>query len=261
MTSARLAGRLSVVTGSARGLGAGIATRLAADGSTVVCADLAPAEDTVAAIRAAGGEARHVELDVTDTKQVEETFARIVAEHGPIHALVNNAGVAQTVQRLIDTSDAVLQQVFAVNVYGVLACSRAAAHLMIEAGRGGRIVNMASQVGKAPWPGWGAYCASKACVINFTQSLALELAEHDITVNAVCPGTMMTDMTRTGFSYGLQPGQSLDEALAEKAASIPLKRLGTPADVGAMIAWLVSDDAAYTTGAALNLTGGETVAF
>ncbi|HTW98083.1 MAG TPA: SDR family NAD(P)-dependent oxidoreductase [Acidimicrobiales bacterium] len=261
MSSSRLSGRLSIVTGSARGLGAGVATRLAAEGSTVVCADLAPAETTVETIRAAGGEASHVELDVTDSAHVEDVFARIVAVHGPIHALVNNAGVAQPVQRLIDTSDAQLQQVFAVNVFGVLACSRAAAHLMIEAGRGGRIVNMASQVAKAPWPGWGAYCASKACVINITQSLALELAEHAITVNAVCPGTMLTDMTRVGFSFGLQQGQTLEAALAEKAASIPLKRLGTPEDVGAMVAWLISDDASYTTGASLNLTGGETVAF
>ena len=261
VTSSRLEGRLAVVTGAARGLGAGIAQRLAGDGAHVMCADRVPAETTVESIRKDGGTAEAVLLDVTDAAQVERVFAGLAEQFGPLRILVNNAGVAHEVQHLLDTPEEVLHRVFAVNVFGLLACARAAARLMIAAGVGGRIVNMASQAGKSPWPGWGAYCASKACVINLTQCLALELADHDIYVNAVCPGTMMTDMTRTGFSHGLSEGETLESALAAKAATIPMRRLGNAEDVGGLIAWLASDDASFTTGAAINLTGGESVFF
>ena len=259
----RLEGKVAAVTGAARGLGAGISKRLATEGATVICLDKEPPEKTSESINAALSKKVAIakRLDVTDHDAVESVLGEIAEQHGSLDIMVNNAGVAHPVANLLDTADNVVEAVFAVNVFGLLACSRAAARLMISQGRGGHIINTASQAGKSAWPGWGVYSASKACVISLTQCLALELAPHNIIVNAICPGTMMTDMTRTGFSAGLQEGQTLDEALAEKAASIPLGRLGTPDDIGAMVAWLASADASFTTGAAINLTGGEMVSF
>ena len=261
--SERLEGKVAVVTGAARGLGAGIAERLAAEGAIVICVDRQPPDKASESINAAMSKKVAIakQLDVTAHGAVESAFDEIANEHGSLDIVVNNAGVAHNVANLLDTPDDVVQAVFAVNVFGLLACSRAAARVMISKGKGGRIINTASQAGKSAWPGWGVYSASKACVISLTQCLALELAPYNIMVNAICPGTMMTDMTRTGFSAGLREGQTLDEALTEKAASIPLGRLGTPDDIGAMVAWLSSADATFTTGAAINLTGGEMVSF
>jgi meso-butanediol dehydrogenase/(S,S)-butanediol dehydrogenase/diacetyl reductase len=261
--SQQLSGKVALVTGAARGLGAGIATRLAMDGATVICLDKEPPQNTADSINSilSNNAATARLLDVTDHGQVDGAFDEIAEQHGSIDVMVNNAGVAHRVADLLDTGDEVVEAVFAVNVFGLLACSRAAARVMISKGKGGRIINTASQAGKSAWPGWGVYSASKACVISLTQSLALELAPYKIMVNAICPGTMQTDMTRTGFSASLKVGQTLDGALAEKAASIPVGRLGTPEDMGAMVAWLASGDASFTTGAAINLTGGETISF
>jgi len=259
----RLDNRVAVVTGSARGLGEGIARALAGEGALVVCADLRDADAVASDLPAAadGRAAEAVKLDVTDTAQVERTFSAIAERHGALDILVNNAGVAQPIADVVDTPDEVVDRVFAVNVKGVLACSRAAGRVMREQRRG-RIVNTASQVGKSAWPGWGVYSMSKACVIAMTQVLALELAPYDVTVNCICPGTMRTDMTWTGFGEAAkQIDRDRDEMLEEKAASIPLRRLGTPEDMGRMVAWIASDDASYTTGAAFNLTGGEAVFF
>jgi NAD(P)-dependent dehydrogenase (short-subunit alcohol dehydrogenase family) len=259
----RLGGKVALVTGAAQGLGAGIAARLAAEGATVICLDKDLPDGTSDTINAGLDKKVAVarQLDVRDHDQVEMAFDEIAGEYGSLDVMVNNAGVAHTVASLLDTGDDVVDAVFAVNVFGLLACSRAAARLMMAKGNGGRIINTASQAGKSAWPGWGVYSASKACVISLTQCLALELAPYKITVNAICPGTMLTDMTRTGFSAGLKPGETLEGALADKAASIPMGRLGTPEDIGALAAWLASADAGFTTGAAINLTGGEMVSF
>ena len=151
----------------------------------------------------------------------------IADEYGRIDILANNAGVAQPIADVIDTPDEVFDQVFAVNVRGVLACSRAAAHIM-KRHEWGRIINTASQTGKVAWPGWGIYSASKFAVVGLTQVLALELAPFNITVNAICPGTMLTDMTRSGFGASAEKlGRDREELLAEHIATIPMKRLGT----------------------------------
>jgi NAD(P)-dependent dehydrogenase (short-subunit alcohol dehydrogenase family) len=133
---------------------------------------------------------------------------------------------------------------------------------MIEQGQGGRIINTASQTGKLAWPDWGVYSSSKAAVIAITQVMAVELAPHKITVNAICPGTMVTDMMRTGFGQTAERmGADVEQLIEEHARSIPLGRMGTADDMGAMAAWIASDDASFTTGASLNLTGGEQVFF
>jgi 3-oxoacyl-[acyl-carrier protein] reductase len=259
----RLENRIALVTGSARGLGEGIAREFARQGAVVVCADVLDAGPVASSLPAGanGRAAKAVHLDVTSTGDVERVIAEIVAEYGALDILANNAGVAQPIAEMLDTPDEVIDRVLAVNVKGVIACSRAAGRVMREQRRG-RIINTASQVAKVPWPGWGTYSASKAAVVAVTQVMAVELAPYDVTVNCICPGTMMTDMTRTGFGAGAAAaGRDVDEMIGEKASSIPLRRLGTGEDIGYMAAWIASDEACYTTGAAFNLTGGEQFLF
>jgi NAD(P)-dependent dehydrogenase (short-subunit alcohol dehydrogenase family) len=258
----KLDDRVALVTGGSRGLGEGIARHLAAEGAVVVCADVLDATEVASSLPAssAGRKGKAVHLDVTDTAEVDEVIADVGREFGSLDILCNNAGVSQPIGHVVDTPDEVIEKVFAVNVRGVIACTRAAARIMKEQQRG-RIINTASQVGKTAWPDWGVYSASKAAVIGITQVTAVELAPWNIQVNAICPGTMMTDMTRTGFSGSLEEGASLEEALAAKGASIPMKRLGTPDDVGNLVTFLASDECSFTTGAAINLTGGEMVSF
>lgn len=265
--SGRLDGRVAFVTGSARGLGAGIAQRLAQEGAAVVCADFRDASSTVASLPKEVKSAA-IPLDVTDTAAVEAAIAKTVSDFGGIDILVNNAGVAQPISDLLSTTDETIDHVLAVNLRGVIACSRAAGRIMKERGHG-RIISTASHLGKLAWPGWGIYAASKAGVIAITQVLAQELAPYGVTANAICPGTMVTDMMREGFvGEVMDTGKPRDEAeveaerlIKEKAESLPLGRMGTPQDIGGMVAWLASDDASFTTGAALNLTGGESVFF
>lgn len=259
----RLDNRVAVVTGSSRGLGAGIAQALAADGAMVVCADVLDAKPLADSLPASpdGRPATAIHLDVTDTASVDDAFAKIASEHGSIDILANNAGVAQPIADVIDTPDDVVDRVFAVNVKGMIACCRAAGRIMREQGSG-RIVNTASQTGRHAWPGWGVYSASKFAVVGLTQVLALELAQYGVTVNCVCPGTMVTDMMYTGFGESAASmGRDRDELIREKAESIPLGRMGTAEDMGAMVAFIASDAARFTTGAAFNLTGGEMVFF
>ena len=259
----RLDDKVAVVTGSSRGLGEGIARHLAAEGAAVVCADVLDASDVAASLPAApsGARASAVHLDVTDSDRVEDVMRGIAAEYGSLDILANNAGVAQPIADVIDTSEEVIDNVFNVNIRGVINCSRSAAHIMKE-NMWGRIINTASQTGKVAWPGWGIYSVSKFAVVGLTQVMALELAAYNITVNAICPGTMFTDMTKTGFGMAAQMvGREREELLAEHIATIPMNRLGTADDIGAMAAFLASDDAKFTTGASLNLTGGEQVFF
>ena len=259
----RLDDKVAVVTGSSRGLGEGIARRLASEGAAVVCADVLDASAVADSLPAApsGARSRAVHLDVTDAGRVDEVMSAVAHDYGRIDILANNAGVGQPIAEVIDTSEEVIDRVFAVNIRGVINCSRAAAHIMKKT-MWGRIINTASQTGKVAWPGWGIYSVSKFAVVGLTQVMALELAPYNITVNAICPGTMFTDMTKTGFGMAAEmAGRDRDDLLGEHIAGIPMKRLGTGDDIGAMAAFLASDDAEFTTGASLNLTGGEQVFF
>jgi NAD(P)-dependent dehydrogenase (short-subunit alcohol dehydrogenase family) len=258
----RLDNRIALVTGSARGLGEGIARAFAREGAVVVCADVGDAGPVASSLPPApdGRASRAIRLDVTNTAEVEQAVAAIVDELGGLDILANNAGVAQPIREMVDTPDDVIERVFAVNVRGVIACSRAAGRVMRDQGHG-RIINTASQVAKRPWPGWGTYSASKAAVVTITQVMALELAPH-VTVNCICPGTMLTDMTRTGFGEGAATaGRDRDEMIDEHAQTIPLGRLGNAEDMGDMAVFIASDEARYTTGASFNLTGGEQFLF
>ena len=255
----RLDGRVALVTGAARGLGAGICEALARDGALVVCADIGNSDETLGSLVGSGHTA--IQLDVSRKTDVDESVAAVVRDYGTLDVLVNNAGVSQPVASLVDTTDETVDRVLATNVCGVINCSRAAGRVMMERRRG-RIINTASQAGKCAWANWAIYSASKAATIALTQAMALELAGYNITVNCVCPGTMLTEMTRAGFrDAAASTGGDVAHLLAEKATSIPLGRLGDAEDMGLMFAWIASDDSRFTTGAAFNLTGGESVFF
>jgi 3-oxoacyl-[acyl-carrier protein] reductase len=241
----RLEGRVALVTGGSRGIGRAVALTLAARGALVVAAARGDHAESVAAeIRAAGGQGEAGTLDVSEQASVEAAIGGVIERHGRLDILVNNAGITrdQLAMRMKrDDWDAVLRT----NLTGAFACAQAVMRPMLKQ-RSGRIVNITSVVGQAGNAGQANYAAAKAGLIGLTKALALELASRNITVNAVAPGLIDTDMTR---------------AIAEGAhedwtARIPLKRLGTPEDVAAAVAFLASDEAAYITGQVLAVNGG-----
>src|SRR5688572_13117399 len=240
-----LSGRIALVTGASRGIGRAIATRLAAQGAHVVAAARGDnARATVDEIAAAGGKADAVALDVTDAGAADAAIAATVGAHGRIDILVNNAGITkdQLMLRMKrDDWDAVL----ATNLSAAFALTQAALKPMIRQ-RSGRIICISSVVGQTGNAGQANYAASKAGLIGFAKSVALEVASRGVTVNVVTPGLIDTDMTRA-ISGG---------AHEDWAARIPLKRLGTPDDVAAAVCFLASEEAAYITGQVLAVNGG-----
>lgn len=240
-----LEGRVALVTGASRGIGRAIAVTLAARGAVVVAAARGDnAAGTARDIAAAGGRAESVGLDVTDAASVERAMADLLGRHGRLDVLVNNAGITRD-QLLLrmkrEDWDAVIQT----NLTAAFTCAQAALKPMIKQ-RGGRIINITSVVGQSGNAGQANYAASKAGLIGFTKALALEVASRSVTVNAVAPGLIDTDMTRA-----ISPG-----AHEDWASRIPLKRLGTPEDVAFAVAFLASDEAAYITGHVLAVNGG-----
>jgi 3-oxoacyl-[acyl-carrier protein] reductase len=240
-----LSGRVALVTGASRGIGRAVATRLAAAGAHVVAAARGEnAKGTADAIREAGGSAESIGLDVTDAAGVEAAVAGIMAGKGRIDILVNNAGITRdtlVLRMKRDDWDAVLQT----NLTAAFTSVQAVLKPMIRQ-RSGRIINITSVVGQSGNAGQANYAASKAGLIGFTKAVALEVASRNITVNAVAPGLVDTDMTRA----------IAEGAHEEWAARIPLKRLGTPDDVAHAVVFLASDEAAYITGHVLAVNGG-----
>ncbi|MEO9328438.1 SDR family NAD(P)-dependent oxidoreductase [Gordonia aurantiaca] len=192
-----LTGKTAVVTGGSRGIGRASALRLAEAGASVVICDRsdfkAGDESCSAAIRRAGGDAESRELDVSDSAEVDRVFGEIAADRG-IDILVNNAGVLFA-GTATETTDEVWRRQFAVNVDGTFFCTRAALRAMLAAGKGGKIVNVASISGLRANPGFAAYCASKAAMVNFTRQAGIDYAAAGINVNGVAPGFVETDMT------------------------------------------------------------------
>lgn len=250
-----LANRIALVTGSARGIGKGIAARLARDGATVAVADALAdrAEQTAEEIRNAGGQAKSFHLDVTDSTEVERAFASVVQEYGRLEILVNNAGV-HLVKPITDYTDEDWNYVFNVNARGVFYCLRAAARYMKEQ-RCGRIVNIVTILSGTPYS--SLYEASKHAVMGLTKCLMYELAPYGITVNAVSPGAVDTELLQKGIrEKALSSGLTVEEIYAQIAATTPLGRLCTPEDVAAAVAFFVSPDGGYVTGEIIHATGG-----
>jgi NAD(P)-dependent dehydrogenase (short-subunit alcohol dehydrogenase family) len=261
-----LGGKVAIVTGSAGGLGAGIARHLSAEGATVICADLVDASGVVATLSPArSGEHRAAQLDASDKEAFEALIADVAGEHGHLDILCNNAGIYDS-QPIVEATDDSFWRQFQVNTWSTFIGSRAAARVMRDQGAG-RIINTASQLAKVARAGSGIYAGSKAAVVAITQALALELAPYGITANCICPGTMHTrlmtdDEGRPADEVASALGVDVDTAFRSYIdAHIPLGRLGRPDDVGALATFLASDGAAFITGAALNLTGGEQVFF
>jgi len=245
-----LEGRTAIVTGASRGMGAAITAVLRGRGATVVVNDLGPGLDEAAerlrSVAGTGAVMSHA-ADVTDGTAVREMVARVVSETGRVDVLVNNAGVLRPTP-VIDISEEEWDFVVDVNLKGTFLCSQAVLRPMQEAGWG-RIVNLSSTAGKNVSTVGGAhYTAAKAAVLGFTRHLAKESARHGITVNAVCPGLIDTDMVRSTISEDRQ---------AAYAASFPIARLGRPEEVAELIAFLASDRAAYITGASMDINGGD----
>jgi 3-oxoacyl-[acyl-carrier protein] reductase len=238
-------GRVALVTGASRGIGRAIARALAARGAAVVAAAREHhAAAVVDEIRAAGGQAEAASLDVTDSLAVEATVAAALARFGRLDVLVNNAGIARD-QLMLRMKREDWDAVLATNLTAAFTCAQAVLKPMVKQ-RSGRIINITSVVGQAGNAGQANYAASKAGLIGFTKALALEVASRNITVNAVAPGLIETDMTRA-ISDGAH------ETWSER---IPLKRLGTPEDVAAAVVFLASDEASYITGQVLAVNGG-----
>ncbi len=242
-----LANKTALVTGASRGIGRATAIELAKAGAKVAvnyAGNRAAAEEVVAQIQAAGGQAFMVQADVGDAAAVDAMVKSVVEQFGSIDILVNNAGITRDnlIMRMKEEDwDAVIHT----NLKGIFNCTKVVTKLMMKQ-RYGRIVNMTSVVCVMGNAGQSNYAAAKAGVIGFTKSMAKELASRNITVNAVAPGYISTDMT----------ADLPDQAKADLQSQIPLQRLGNPADVASAVLFLVSPGADYITGQTLHVDGG-----
>ncbi|MEA2227286.1 MAG: meso-butanediol dehydrogenase / (S,S)-butanediol dehydrogenase / diacetyl reductase [Solirubrobacteraceae bacterium] len=252
--------RVAIVTGGARGIGRGIALRLADDGIDIALADLpsmrSESEGVADEVRALGRRAAVVDVDVSDPGQVDAMVRSVVDDLGGLDVMVANAGIAQ-VAPLLDVTPEDFDRLMSINLRGVFLCYTAAARQMIEQGRGGKVIGAASIAAHKGFGMLGHYSASKFAVRGLTQAAAQEWAPHGITVNAYCPGIVGTKMwelidEKLAEHMGLQKG----EALAQFSEMIALGRVQTPEDVATFVSYLASRDSDYMTGQSVMIDGG-----
>ncbi|XUX01461.1 MAG: 3-oxoacyl-ACP reductase FabG [Dehalogenimonas sp.] len=245
----RLEGKVAVITGAGRGIGAAIARRLAAEGAAVVLNSLSEsAAQVTEEITASGGKAIFIQGDVSKNDDVSKIIDSASANFGRLDILVNNAGITRD-NLLMRMSEEDWDTVMDTNLKSIYLCTKAVIRPMLKNKSGGRIINLSSVIGLSGNAGQANYAASKAGIIGFTKSLAKELASRQITVNAIAPGFIVTDMT-SGIS------QEAKDALIKR---IPLGTLGSAEDVASAAAFLASDEAKYITGQTLTVDGGMTI--
>ena len=271
-----LEGRVALCTGAGRrgGLGEEILRHLSAAGCKVAATDVlsdvpsslspdqfgcaATLEGIIADIRAAGGEGITLPLDVRDECQIEAAITTTVAAFGRLDILINNAGIGFLMQPLVETSADNWRTVVDVNLTGAFLCLKHAARQMIAQGRGGRVINIASQAAKSGHAHLAAYSASKHGMVGLTRSAAIELGPHGVTVNAVCPNHVTTGLGAAQNQYfaRLRGFADVEQYLADMKNRIPLRRTGSTSDTAQACVFLCTDAASYITGEALNVSGG-----
>ena len=253
----QLSGKVAIVTGARRGIGEGAARLLAERGAQVLAVDVADAPHEAAEKnRKAGPSVTALRMDVTRSDEVNRSVQAILSKFGRIDILVNNAGIYPR-SDLVHMSDEFMRRMFDVNVFGMFRCARAVLPAMMKQ-RYGKIVNVSSVTGPFVADASGgqtAYAATKAAVWGFTVALALEVAQYGINVNCICPGHIDTPGGREQTSDPEYPDKEV-EALGR---TVPMGRLGTPQEVGELVAFLVSDDSRYLTGTRIVIDGGNTL--
>ena len=260
----RFTGKTVVVTGSGRqkGLGQAILQRFADEGANCVVSDVEVDDEAGSVadeLRGRGAEVEAIVCDVSDPRQCSELIEQTVSRFGAVDVLVNNAGIGFMMRPLLDVDPADWDKVIAVNLSGAFYCTQAAARAMVKRGRGGRIINIASQAAKTGFPHLPAYVSSKHGMVGLTRAAAVELGSHSITVNAVCPNHVTTALGARQNEYfsKLLGFESVEAYLQNMAARNPMGRPGLASDTAAACAWLASEDAVYITGEAINVSGGE----
>jgi 2-hydroxycyclohexanecarboxyl-CoA dehydrogenase len=252
-----LTGKSALITGGARGIGRAIALALARDGAQVAVLDLleTEAERVRAEVEGLSGKGLAIGCDVTRQEDVNRAVAEVVAQFGQLDIVVNNAGWDR-LEFFLDSEEATWEKIIAINFKGVLYVCKAALPPMIAAGRGGRVINIASDAGRAGSLGEAVYAGTKGAIIAFSKTLAREMARQRITVNVVCPG-----LTETPLLQGIRDQGSRQARIIEAVTrAIPLGRVGQPEDVAEAVAYLASPGADYVTGQTLSVSGGLTMA-
>lgn len=246
----RFENQVALVTGGGRGIGQAAARRLAGEGAAIAVADvdLKPAEEVAQAIRAEGGQAVAVQVDVTNRSQVEQMLSAVLAQFDHVDVLANIAGIGMW-EPFLEIKDENWQKTLDVNLTGVFICSQVVARHMVARQIAGRIVNIASTNGLVAEADLAHYNASKFGVVGLTMSMAIDLAPHNIRVNSVCPGLIKTRMT--------EPARLNPEWVADYLKRIPLHRFGEPEEVAAAVAYLASTDSGFITGHQLVIDGGQ----
>lgn len=248
----RLDGKVSIVTGAARGIGRAIALRFGREGARVAVVDLREPEgrETVRLIEEGGGQAMFVPTDVSDPVQVQAMVDAVVGRWGAVHILVNDAGICPF-KEFLEMPEALWDRVLDVNLKGYFLCSQAVAKVMVEQGVKGRIIAVSSISAEFGGSLQAHYCASKAGINLLVKSMAISLGPHGITCNAVLPGTVETDINRDALAN--------PEVRAYWAGRAPLGRLGRPEDIAGPVLFFAGDDSAWCTGAMLVVDGGTSV--